>query len=374
MACADLYAELCSFRNLELAYRKARKGKRSKKAACDFEFNLEENLLQLKRELEISVYEPQPLKQFIIRDPKTRVISASHFRDRVVHHALCNIIQPIFERTFIDDSYANRIGKGTRKALERFDNFKRKAAKNGRLVNNARDSNMVVGYVLKADIRHYFDSVDHEILMGIIGKRVDDERILTLTCKILKNHATSIPGKGMPIGNLTSQFFANLYLNELDCFVKHSLKTRFYIRYVDDFIIMHSSKETLLEWKGQISGFLKTLKLELHPEKSKVYPLHRGVNFLGYRIFYQYALLRRSNLRKMESRMRKYESLYRRGEMTYEKVLQGFESWMSYARYADSYRTRKEFTKKLNKVFNVKQLTKLSIPQPDSLQCNCQSD
>ena len=353
MACPDLYAELCSFRNLELAYRKARKGKRSKKAACDFEFNPEENLLQLKRELETSVYEPQPLKQFTIRDPKTRVISASHFRDRVVHHALCSIIQPIFERTFIDDSYANRIGKGTAKALKRFDSFKRSVSGNGRPVNNARDNNMVVGYVLKADIRHYFDSVDHETLMGIVGRRVHDEKVLALVRKILKNHATSIPGKGMPIGNLTSQFFANLYLSELDYFVKHNLKARFYIRYVDDFVIMHPSKETLMVWKGQISGFLKTLKLELHPEKSKVYPLHRGVNFLGYRIFYHYIFLRRSNLRKMESRMRENESLYRRGEMTYEKVLQGFESWMSYARYANSYVVRKEFVKKLNRELGV---------------------
>jgi retron-type reverse transcriptase len=252
---------------------------------------------------------------------------------------------------FINDSYANRIGKGTSKALERFDSFKRRVFGNGRLINNARDNNMVIGYVLKADIRHYFDTVDHEILMGIIGRKVKDERTLVLIRKILNNHTATITGKGMPIGNLTSQFFANLYLNELDYFVKHGLKAKFYVRYVDDFVIMHPSIETLFTWRQQIACFLESLKLELHPEKSKIYPLHKGVNFLGYRIFYHYILLKKSNIRRMESRMREYERLYSREEITYEKVLQGFESWKSYARYANSYKVRKEFAKKLNSSF-----------------------
>ena len=352
MVCASLYDELYSFRSLELAYRKARKGKRSKNSVKEFELNLEGNLIQLKRELETLAYEPRPLKQFTIRDPKTRLISASHFRDRVVHHALCNIIQPIFERTFIDDSFANRIGKGTRKALERFDSFKRKVGKNGRIVNGAQDDNMVVGYILKADIRHYFDNVDHDVLMGLISRRISDERILALVRKILSNHTTNNPGKGMPIGNLASQFFANLYLNELDCFVKHELKAKFYIRYVDDFVIMHSSKKTLLQWKCQIADFLETLKLDLHPEKSKICPLHNGVGFLGYRIFYHYALLRSSNVRTMENRMLRYESLYKEGCITYEKVAQGFESWMSFAKYANSYGQRKKMAKEFNMAFN----------------------
>jgi len=352
MACADLYGELCSFRNLELAYRKARKGKRSKKAVQEFEFNLEENLLQLKRELEDGSYQPHPLRQFVVMDPKTRVISASHFRDRVVHHALCNIIQPVFERTFIDDSYANRVGKGTRKALDRFDRFKRKVGKNGRIVNGAKDDNMVVGYILKADIRHYFDTVDHDVLMGLIGRRISDERILALVRKILKNHVTDSPGKGMPIGNLTSQFFANLYLNELDYFVKHQLRAGFYIRYVDDFVIMHNSEKILLQWKRQIASFLETLKLELHPEKSKVYPLHNGVNFLGCRVFYHHKLLKKSNLMAIENRLVEFKKSYDRNETTYEKIMQSLESWMAYARHANTYKLRKDIMQQFDSAFN----------------------
>lgn len=351
MACTDLYGEVCSFRNLELAYRKARKGKRNKKAVQDFEFNLEENLLQLKRELETFTYEPRPLKQFAIRDPKTRVISASHFRDRVVHHALCNVIQPILERRFIHDSYANRIGRGTTKALERFHCFKRRMTQNGRLVNKPKDNNMVVGYVLKADIKHYFESVDHEILMAIIQKSIRDDSVLWLIRKILNNHEGRIPNKGMPLGNLTSQLFANLYLNGLDYFVKHRLQAKFYIRYVDDFVIMHNCKETLLRWKEQIANFLKTLKLEPHPDKTTIYPLHNGTSFLGYRIFYHHILLKKSNIRVAENRMRKHKILFRGGDMTYEKAIQSIESWMSYAKYANSYGLRKMVAKSFNQAF-----------------------
>ena len=248
----NLYDELCSFRNLELAFKKARANKRTKKSVRDFEFNLEGNLLTLKDELETLSYNTHPLKQFVIRDPKTRLISASLFRDRVVHHALCNIIQPIFERTFIYDSHANQIGKGTTEAIRRFDTFKRKASKNGRLLNKAKDGNIVIGYVLKADIRHYFDTVDHGILMEIIRRKVKDKNILLLIRKILDNHSSKAPNKGMPIGNLTSQFFANLYLNELDHFVKHELKARFYIRYVDDFVLLDESREKLEHYKFKI--------------------------------------------------------------------------------------------------------------------------
>jgi len=342
MGCRDLYSELCSFRNMELAYRKARKNKRYKKASQDFEFNLESNLLRLKHELETFDYKPKPLKTFVIRDPKTRHISASHFRDRVVHHALCNIIQPIFERTFIHDSYANRIGKGTIKAIERFDLFKRKVSQNGRLVNKPNDSNMIVGYVLKADIKHYFDTVDHEILTGLIRHKINDGNVMGLIQKIIDNHAAKCPKKGMPIGNLTSQFFANLCLNELDYFIKHELKARFYIRYVDDFVILHESKVVLELWKRKIEGFLKTLRLDLHPEKSKIFPFHKGTKLLGYKAFYHYKLLKRSNIRTINKRLAKFKELYEKGEMTRGAITKSMESWMAYARHADTYNLRKK--------------------------------
>lgn len=177
----DLFNQLCSYENLELAYRKARKRKTLKNYVIEFEKNLKQNLLDLRNELSFHTYKPKPLKTFIVRDPKTRKISKSHFRDRVIHHALCNVIVPIFDKSFIFDSYANRIGKGAHKAIERFDYFKRKVSK-----NNSRDC-----YVLKADIRHYFETVNHEILIKITKKKMRDERIIWLVKTILQN---------MPVG------------------------------------------------------------------------------------------------------------------------------------------------------------------------------
>jgi len=225
----NLYEKVCSLENLRLAFNKARRGKIKKHYVMEFEANLENELLGLKQELETLTYKPRALKTFVIRDPKTRVISASHFRDRVVHHALCNIIEPIFDKTFICDSCANRKKRGNSFAMKRFDKFFRKVTNNGRLLKNAKNNNMVIGYVLKADIKHYFDTVDHEVMIKIIKKEISDEKVIWLIKRILDNHNSKTKGKGMPIGNLTSQFFANVYLNELDYFVKHRLKAKYYI-------------------------------------------------------------------------------------------------------------------------------------------------
>ena len=287
----NLYASLCSYENLFLAYKKARKHKTNKPYVIKFEKNLEENLLLLRSELLLHSYIPKPLKTFIVRDPKTRKISKSHFRDRVVHHALCNIIEPIFEKQFIYDSCANRIGKGTLKAVKRFDYFKRKVSRN----------NTKTCFVLKADIKHYFEIVDHNILLDIIKGKVQDNDVIWLIKKILQNYNRNEEGKGMPLGNLTSQFFANVYLNELDYFVKYKLKARYYLRYVDDFVILHNQKEILEIYMNMINRYLTdNLRLELHPAKSKIIPLRKGVNLLGYRVFYYHKLLRKSNKRKFE--------------------------------------------------------------------------
>ncbi|MFH1316990.1 MAG: reverse transcriptase domain-containing protein, partial [Candidatus Woesearchaeota archaeon] len=218
----DFFGKICSYSNLELAFKRARKGKTQKQYVTDFEKNLEENLFKLRFELLFHTYKPKPLETFILRDPKTRRISKSDFRDRIVHHALCNVIEQVFEKRFIYDSYANRIGKGSLKAIERFDFFKRKASKN----------NTLPCYVLKADIKHYFDNVNHSILIDIIRKKITDKRVIWLIKRILSNYSLDCNGKSMPLGNLTSQFFANVYLNELDQFVKHKLKAQYYIRYV----------------------------------------------------------------------------------------------------------------------------------------------
>ncbi len=176
----DLWQELCSYSNLQLAFKRARKHKTLKHYVREFEADLEHNLSLLRIELLLHSYQPRPLKTFILRDPKTRKISKSHFRDRIVHHALCNVIGPIFEKGFIYDSYANRIGKGAFKAIERFEHFSKKVTKN----------NFLSAYVLKADIRHYFDTVDHGILLQILESRIKDNRIIWLINKILKKSFT----------------------------------------------------------------------------------------------------------------------------------------------------------------------------------------
>ena len=287
----NLYPKLCSYKNLEKAFKKASKGKNSKFYVIEFRKNLNKNLLVLKRKLEFETYKPSPLVKFTIRDPKTRLIRKSIFKDRIVHHAIVNILEPIYEKIFIDDSYANRVNKGSITALKRFDTFKRKVSKNGRLVPHAFNNNMTKGYIFKADIRKFFDSVDQAKLISILKRKIKDERIIWLIIKILKNFDNK--KIGMPLGNMTSQFFANVYLNDLDYFVKHKLKMKYYIRYVDDFVILHEDGKKLEECQNKISKYLKNLRLELHPDKSKISSMYKGVNFLGFKIFYFYKLARK---------------------------------------------------------------------------------
>jgi retron-type reverse transcriptase len=232
----DLYSQVCSYKNLELAFHRAKQGKTLKLYVIKFEKDLKDNLFQLRNELLFHIYQPQPLKTFVIRDPKTRTISKSDFRDRIVHHALYNIIEPIFNKVFIYDSYANRKGKGTLKAIKRFDHFKRKVSK-----NNTRNC-----FVFKADIRHYFEAVNHQVLLNIIQRKIKDIRVIWLIKTILNNYFSGQKDIGMPLGNLTSQFFANVYLNELDQFVKHKLKAKYYLRYVDDFVILNQDKKSVI--------------------------------------------------------------------------------------------------------------------------------
>ena len=293
-------------------------------------------------------YKPKPLETFILRDPKTRKISKSDFRDRIIHHALCNIINPIFEKIFIYDSYANRKEKGGILAIKRFDKFKRIVSKNGKIVpNNFNDNNYVQGYCFKADIKHYFNKVDHNILIDLIKRKIKDHETITLIKIILKNFDAEIEGKGMPLGNLTSQFFANIYLNELDYFVKHQLKAKYYIRYVDDFVILHRSKEQLAVWKKEINNFLRDgLKLELHPEKSKIIPLSKGIDFLGFRNLYYFKLLRKRNIRKMENKIK----FVKENKVGYLFLLASYRGWRAYAKWADTYKLRKDLSIKIKEL------------------------
>ncbi len=338
----NLYQRIISFENLILAWRKARKGKTKKHYVIEFERELFYNLMALHYELFYGTYKPKPLKTFILRDPKTRKISKSDFRDRIVHHALVRIIEPIFENSFINDSCANRIGKGTLYAIQRFEKFQRKVTKNF----------TSSGYCLKADIKHYFQEVNYEILLKIISRKIKDEKVLWLINQIVKANFSNVEresnscpsGKGMPLGNLTSQFFANLYLNELDYFVKHKLRAKYYIRYVDDFVILHNSKEQLEKWKSEIGRFLKEkLKLELHPQKSRIIPLSRGIDFVGFRNFYYFKLLRKRNVRKIERKINDFEKL----KLSQGELMESFNGWNAYAKWGNTLKLRRMILKKM---------------------------
>jgi hypothetical protein len=324
-----IYEEIYNFKNLIYAYEKAKKCKSKKPDVIKFKQDLWANIYHLSKELKETAYSPKLLKTFILRDPKTRKISKSDFRDRVVHHAIVRIIGHVFERIFIYDSCANRIGKGNLFAIKRFEKFKRKVTKN--FSRNA--------FCLKADIKHYFDEVDQEILINIIKKKIFDDKIIWLIREIINNFNSKIKRKGMPLSNLTSQFFANVYLHELDFFVKHTLRAKYYIRYVDDFIILHESKEQLETWKNRINEFLKEkLSLKLHAQKSKIIPLSRGVDFVGFRIFLNYRLLRKRNIKNMK---RKIE-LFKEGLLDKEKLEEIFQGWNAYAKWANSYNLRRK--------------------------------
>ncbi len=340
----NLYSELCSYKNLELAFKKARKNKTFMPYVKRFEKDLKSNILQLKEELENFTYKPLKLKKFIIRDPKTRTIHSSKFRDRIVHHAIVNILEPIYEKIFIYDSFASRKDKGTHKAILRFDKFKRKVSKNGRLIKNHYDNNSIQGYCFKADIRHYFDTVDHNTLINILKRKIKDENTLILIKIILNNFNQKIKNKGMPLGNLTSQFFANVYLNDLDYLIKHKLKIKYYIRYVDDFVILHPSKQKLKLYKIAINYFIKQkLKLELHPDKSKIFLLSKGVSLLGYRIFYYPKLLRKSNIRDFKKKVK----IYKEEKIEKEEFIRKISGWIGYATWANTYKLRKNLNETL---------------------------
>ncbi|MEK7616277.1 MAG: reverse transcriptase domain-containing protein [Patescibacteria group bacterium] len=250
--------------NLFLAWREFRRGKRQKPDVQAFEFDLEDNLFELHEQLVSKTYSHQPYESFFVTDPKLRHIHKATVRDRVLHQAVFHVLYPIFDHTFIYDSYSCRIGKGTHIAVNRLKEFCRKAS-----CNNSRNI-----FALKCDIRKFFDSVDHEILIDLIKQSVVDPDVLWLIKLILD----SFP-KGLPLGNVTSQLFANIYLNELDQFAKHTLKAKYYLRYCDDFVLLNPDQSTLLV----IRNFLENnLKLQLHPNKIILRTYRQGIDFLGY--------------------------------------------------------------------------------------------
>jgi RNA-directed DNA polymerase len=339
----NLYPQIYSFENLYLAFRAARKGKRSRVAVAAFEFDMERNLLQLQTELRDQTYRPSFYDNFYIYEPKRRLVSAAPFRDRVVHHALCQVIEPIWEARFIHTNYACRVGKGTHKALDQCHTWVRQYR-----------------YAFHGDIVKYFPSIDHQIMRSLLARRITDRQAMWLIDQILDSGAgiqaseyppiyfpgddlfTAMRPRGLPIGNLTSQFWANVYLHELDKFVKHQLRCPAYLRYMDDSVLFSDDKAQLQDWKAAMKDFLAGhLRVLLHPKKSLVFPVKVGVDFCGFRIYPTHRRLRRSSLRRFVRRFRRQREAYRRGELTLEEMTTSVRSWIAHAEHGDTWRLRR---------------------------------
>jgi retron-type reverse transcriptase len=337
----NLWDEVIEFENLLAATKTAQRGKRFRDNVLAFNYNLETELLKLKTQLINKTYCPGKYRTFEIVEPKRRLISAAPYRDRVVHHALCNIITPIFERTFIADSYANRLGFGTHRALRRFTDF-------------ARSSR----YVLQCDIRKYFPSVDHEILKDLLHRKLKCPDTLWLVNKIIDNSNEQepmnehFPGdelltplqrrRGIPVGNLTSQFCANVYLNGFDHYIKERLKVKKYIRYVDDFALFSDDWEFLAEARLALEEYLANLRLKIHPIKSQLFETKEGANFLGFRILPDRIRVRTENLRRAKQRLRQMQVEYAEGELELSQITQSLQSWAAHLKHGDTWQLQQQ--------------------------------
>jgi len=297
------FEDIINLENLLEAWQEFLLGKRKRKDVQEFRTRLMDNILDLHHDLVYHKYEHGGYKAFKVYDPKTRNIHKATVRDRLLHHAIYRQLYPFFDRTFIFDSYSCRLEKGTHKAITRFNQFFLKVSRN----------NTNTCCVLKGDIRKFFASIDHGILIHILKDYISDENIIWLLTKVIGSFQAE-SGKGLPLGNLTSQLFANVYLNEFDRFIKHKIKAKFYIRYADDFAILSDDRVWLENQVPIIKEFLRArLNLEVHPNKLFIKTLSSGVDFLGWINFPGYKVLRRATkdrmFRKLKENNYKEESL-----------------------------------------------------------------
>ena len=284
------FSDIISVENLLAAWREFVRGKRHRADVQEFQLRLMENILSLHTDLRNKNYRHGLYKHLKIYEPKERDIHKATVRDRLLHHTVFRILYPFFDKKFIADSFSCRLRKGTHRAINRFRAF---AYKVGR--NHTRTC-----FVLKCDIRKFFANIDHDILFSIITHSIPDTDILLLMRQIIDSFNSGITGKGLPLGNLTSQFFVNIYMNEFDQFVKQKLKVKYYIRYADDFVIFSQNKDYLISLIPHISCFLsEKLKLELHPDKVFIKTISSGVDFLGWVNFPAYRVLRTVTKRRM---------------------------------------------------------------------------
>ncbi len=321
-----LFEKIVTTENLYQAANKALKGKKYKQTTAPFYFDLENEVFKIQKTLIEQTYKPQNYRIFKIFEPKERKICCAEFRDRVVHHAIMNQLGPIFEKRLIYDTYACREGKGVHIAL-----------------NKARKFVKKYDYYLKCDIKKYFESIDHQVLMGIINKIFRDKKLISLLSVIIFHRPPyTQKGKGLPIGNLTSQHLANLYLGELDLYIKHQLKCQGYVRYMDDFILFSNNKNELRNFLEAIRVYTENvLELKLKEKIVRISPVTEGLPFLGYRIFRGTTRLQRPNLVRFRRKVSKLEKRYRKGKITQDDLINSVRSVVSHISHGDTKELRK---------------------------------
>jgi retron-type reverse transcriptase len=291
--------------------------------------------------LKNGTYKHGPYKGFWIHDPKLRRIHKATVRDRVLHHAIFSVLNPIFEPTFIPNSFSCRVGKGTHKGMKKIADMVRSVSQ-----NSTRQC-----YALKCDIKKFFDSVDHDILIGILEKKIKDKKVMDLMQEIIESFVAKRPNlfdrRGIPIGNLTSQIFANIYMNEFDQFIKHDLKIKHYARYTDDFIIVSTDKTYLENLINPIKDFLvKKLCLELHPNKIFITKHNRGVDFLGYVILPKSIKLRTNTKHRIFRKLKENVRRYKNGEISELTLNSSLQSYLGVLSHANAYELSQEIQNK----------------------------
>ena len=319
----DLFDKIVAIDNLHMAYVSASRGKHWQNTVMNFEKNIDINLLEIQKSLINKTFTTSGYTNKTIYEPKERIIYKLPFApDRIVQHALMNIIEPIWNNLMISDSYSCRKGKGIHAGSRKTMDYIRKVGKNG--------------YCLKMDIRKFYPSVNHNIMYDIVRRKIKCKNTLWLLHDIIYSFDG---GKNIPIGNYTSQWLGNLYMNELDQFVKHEHRVKYYIRYCDDFILLHSDKHYLKDMQAIITNFVAD-KLGMSLSKSDVFPISHGIDFLGYRHFHDRILLRKSTAKRIKKRIESLPGRLKHGEITLDQYRSSIASTLGWLKWANSHNFR----------------------------------